>query len=417
MGGELFAGGDRGAGGEWLGAGEVSVERPRANDQAAGRRPVGPQACKAPPAAEASRAEPAQAGRACCRAGQSVCRGRGGLLRTWTDSTGKFKIEASFAGKEGDNVLLTKTDGKTIKLPLAKLSKEDQDHVAGLDAKPPMRRTRSMRPSKSATARVDRVSRLVRRRANPAAAGRGLAARRPMRRSRSREALAAQGDRPAGRRSGAVFREPGEPAIRYFQNEAVVVLINGPPGKDREVTIVHCDLKTGKVAAESPWMTSFTPVDLSPRGNSWLACPISSPATKAKRTKSRSSAAKANEWTPASAGRWAKGSSSRRSSISSLSGRGQSPGLCRLWRQRDPDANRTGQGTLDAEDLAKHQPALSANRNQLAAAIDGGIGIFSTASGETLARINTDKPAGPTLSFSPTASGSPTCQATVIARL
>ena len=45
--------------------------------------------------------------------------------------------------------------------------------------------------------------------------------------------------------------------------------------------------------------------------------------------------------------------------------------------------------------------ALSANRNQLAAAIDGGIGIFSTVSGETLARISLAQPAGPTLSFSP----------------
>ncbi|HEX5105699.1 MAG TPA: SHD1 domain-containing protein, partial [Pirellulaceae bacterium] len=57
--------------------------------------------------------------------------------RTWTDSTGKFKIEASFSGKEGNDVLLTRADGKTIKLPLAKLSKEDQEHVAKISSQPP----------------------------------------------------------------------------------------------------------------------------------------------------------------------------------------------------------------------------------------------------------------------------------------
>lgn len=50
-------------------------------------------------------------------------------VRTWSDVTGKFKIEAQFVKQDGDQVELARTDGKTIKLPLAKLSAADQEYV------------------------------------------------------------------------------------------------------------------------------------------------------------------------------------------------------------------------------------------------------------------------------------------------
>jgi hypothetical protein len=46
--------------------------------------------------------------------------------RTWSDATGKFKIEASFVGVENDQVQLKKADGKVISLALSKLSVKDQ---------------------------------------------------------------------------------------------------------------------------------------------------------------------------------------------------------------------------------------------------------------------------------------------------
>ncbi len=46
--------------------------------------------------------------------------------RTWTDATGKFKIEASFVSLDKGLVQLRKTDGKFITLPLDKLSADDQ---------------------------------------------------------------------------------------------------------------------------------------------------------------------------------------------------------------------------------------------------------------------------------------------------
>ena len=50
-------------------------------------------------------------------------------LRTWSDSTGQFKIEARFDSVQGDLVFLKKSDGTSIKIPLDKLSNADRDYV------------------------------------------------------------------------------------------------------------------------------------------------------------------------------------------------------------------------------------------------------------------------------------------------
>lgn len=53
--------------------------------------------------------------------------------RTWTDATGKFKIEADFVElTEDDQVRLKASNGKTIAIPLSKLSVADREHVASL---------------------------------------------------------------------------------------------------------------------------------------------------------------------------------------------------------------------------------------------------------------------------------------------
>jgi WD40 repeat protein len=52
--------------------------------------------------------------------------------RTWTDNTGKYKIEADFEKIEDGQVHLQRTDGKKLSLPLAKLSKDDQSYLKDL---------------------------------------------------------------------------------------------------------------------------------------------------------------------------------------------------------------------------------------------------------------------------------------------
>jgi hypothetical protein len=49
------------------------------------------------------------------------------MPRTWTDSTGKNKVEAMFLGIEDNKVKLRRTDGKEIAVPLDRLSPADQE--------------------------------------------------------------------------------------------------------------------------------------------------------------------------------------------------------------------------------------------------------------------------------------------------
>ena len=52
--------------------------------------------------------------------------------RTWTDSTGKHRVEAEFVKMANGQVTLLRADGREVKLPLAKLSKEDQKYIERL---------------------------------------------------------------------------------------------------------------------------------------------------------------------------------------------------------------------------------------------------------------------------------------------
>ena len=51
------------------------------------------------------------------------------LMRTWTDSTGTHKVEAEFVDFKDGKVQLKKEDGKTITIPIERLSDADQDSV------------------------------------------------------------------------------------------------------------------------------------------------------------------------------------------------------------------------------------------------------------------------------------------------
>jgi len=45
---------------------------------------------------------------------------------TWSDTTGKFKLEAEYAGLDGKNIVLRKSDGKTVNVPIANLSPDSR---------------------------------------------------------------------------------------------------------------------------------------------------------------------------------------------------------------------------------------------------------------------------------------------------
>ena len=52
--------------------------------------------------------------------------------RTWSDRSGKFRVEANLDGMNGDRVVLIRTDGKRIEVPLNRLSKSDMEYVQEL---------------------------------------------------------------------------------------------------------------------------------------------------------------------------------------------------------------------------------------------------------------------------------------------
>lgn len=62
----------------------------------------------------------------------SVPASEAGRLRTWTDSTGKFKVEAEFLGLTNDQVKLRRKDGREVTLPLNRLSPADQQSAQKL---------------------------------------------------------------------------------------------------------------------------------------------------------------------------------------------------------------------------------------------------------------------------------------------
>jgi len=58
-------------------------------------------------------------------------------LRTWTDRSGKFSVDARYTGTEDGKVALVKADGKKISVPLEKLSDEDKAYIKRLVNEPP----------------------------------------------------------------------------------------------------------------------------------------------------------------------------------------------------------------------------------------------------------------------------------------
>jgi len=50
-------------------------------------------------------------------------------FRTWSDASGKFKIEAKFVAVEDEKAILLNKEGKRLAIPLAKLSEKDRGYL------------------------------------------------------------------------------------------------------------------------------------------------------------------------------------------------------------------------------------------------------------------------------------------------
>jgi hypothetical protein len=66
---------------------------------------------------------------------------------TWSDASGKFKLEAEYAGIDGKSVVLRKPNGKTINVPIANLSPESRAQAKALYQKSKTTGTTSLKPT------------------------------------------------------------------------------------------------------------------------------------------------------------------------------------------------------------------------------------------------------------------------------
>ncbi len=58
-------------------------------------------------------------------------------FRTWTDATGRFKLQAKLVSVDEGDVTLVRENGKEMTIPLKKLSKKDQEYLAKLESDNP----------------------------------------------------------------------------------------------------------------------------------------------------------------------------------------------------------------------------------------------------------------------------------------
>ncbi len=68
--------------------------------------------------------------------------------RKWTDSSGKYTVEADFVDFKDGKVQLRKHDGKTVTVPIEKLSQADRSYVRTVsEGVPPSRRKKDNKPN------------------------------------------------------------------------------------------------------------------------------------------------------------------------------------------------------------------------------------------------------------------------------
>jgi hypothetical protein len=83
-------------------------------------------------------------------------------LRTWSDTTGKFKVQAKFGSLEDGKVTLIRENGKKFTIALDKLSKADQEYIAKQNAENPFQENEdnpfeSAGPASKATSETPRM--------------------------------------------------------------------------------------------------------------------------------------------------------------------------------------------------------------------------------------------------------------------
>lgn len=333
--------------------------------------------------------------------------------RTWSDTTGKFKIEASFAGKDDAGVKLKKADGQVLTVPLEKLSKEDQAFIAGLLAagvatgaaeENPFATAEQVADATGAASAADRQADWSQAKSivvqpiqnNPLAPDAATPLPAP-----SGNQVAMLAEPGAASNQDRFFESPKSLLLDRANGHAIVVFVNEQPRGDRQVRLLRCDMKTMKMAGEATVAIGANPVDISPSGSTIACLPdwhahgdikdrieILRRDGKGLSLYRRWNMGEFNEWNKRfdalfliddekllTVGRWG--------------------GVATLWNIDKAQA-------LWTLKITQHTtPALSSNRKYMAAMTGSGIAIVDPATGATLGGFAIEGAGSGTLSFSP----------------
>lgn len=196
-----------------------------------------------------------------------------GEVRTWTDSTGEFKIEAEFVSETDGTVTLKLKSGDEVEIKLDRLSDGDRDFIANLKKNPfKPAESNPFRPrqqSADAGSRAPRVVDVDLSSAEPILLADGPAAWK----------VDVPAVEPLAFRLRTVplppksdfFEKLKGVAVSQTTGRAVVGYVLGRPGsKETTTRLVLCDLKTGKVIAQTTTAGQMAPIALHDDGRQVL---------------------------------------------------------------------------------------------------------------------------------------------------
>jgi WD40 repeat protein len=185
--------------------------------------------------------------------------------RTWSDKSGKFKIEGTLVRIEGANAILLRSDKKEIPVPLDKLSDADQKYVADYQA------GKSLDGKKTASDEEEDAyerellpltktdlnsAKLIEIDGTPEWSYKpdGAANIVPLR------------DVRVGLKSVDFFAKASQLLLLPQDKKAFVVFKNGRPGQDATSVVQACDLGRGKLEATAVFGIDELPIAISPDG-------------------------------------------------------------------------------------------------------------------------------------------------------
>lgn len=199
-------------------------------------------------------------------------------VRTWTDSTGRFTIEARLVSAEGEQVLLERADGTMVRIDLEKLSAVDREYVLELPEESPFETVEASPFEPAAPRSVAPAETTVE------APGAGRAVQIDWSRSRAvdlnpqQEAWSFEPISPASPAFEATRRITVPPKRDFFEKtaglavspngrRAVIGYVLGRPRTEETTRLVYCDLESGRALNVPEVPGEMMPLAVPPEGN------------------------------------------------------------------------------------------------------------------------------------------------------